>query len=317
MNYYVGIDLGGSNIAAGVVDEAFQIISYETVKTKPFRPAEQICDDMALLAHKAVAGAGLQMQEIAWVGIGSPGTVNRKTGIVGVSHNLGFLHTPLRALMEERLQTVVYIENDANTAAYAEAKVGCAQGLENILAITLGTGVGGGLILDGRLYSGSQGAGGELGHMGIVKDGWPCSCGRRGCLEAYASASGLIKMTQQALKDYPQSLMHQMLGEGKKISGRTAFCAFRAKDQAAQEVVGKYVEYLAYGLVNYSNIFAPEAIVVGGGIGREGELLLDLLRNSMRKELAGSLASLPKLLCARLGNEAGIIGAALLGNLDA
>ncbi len=312
MQHYLGIDLGGTNIAVGVLDESYRIIARARLKTRAIRPAAEICDDMAKAARMAAEQAGISIADLPWVGVGSPGSVNPKAGVVGYSGNLGFRDVPLAAMMQERLGVTVYTENDANAAAYGEALAGAAKGVSNVLAITLGTGVGGGVILDGKILSGRDGAAGELGHMGIVVGGRPCSCGRNGCIEAYASATGLIRLTREAMEQHPESRLWELAPSLEQVDGKTAFDALRLGDAVGAAVVDEYVEYLAYALVNYINIFAPELIVLGGGISHEGEPFLERIRRAMEGKVFGGVNH-TRLACATLGNDAGIIGAALLG----
>ena len=232
--YYLGIDLGGTNIVAGVVDENYKIIAKESCKTNVPRPEEEICDDMALVAKKALAAAKLTNDDISFVGIGVPGAVNGETGMIEYAANLGFHNWPIVKMMEERLGTKVKIENDANAAALGEYLAGAAKGSKNAVAITLGTGVGGGIIIDGKIYSGSNFAGAELGHTVIVYNGWKCGCGRHGCWEAYASASGLIKMTKEAIladSEKGACMLRLVGGDINKVNGITAFNAMREGDE--------------------------------------------------------------------------------------
>ena len=317
MKYYVGIDLGGTNIAVGVVDEEYRIVGRASVKTNCPRPAEEIADDMAKAAFMAVEDAGVSMDQVEWIGIGSPGTVDKEQGVVVYANNLDFHNVPVAKLIGERTGRKVYMDNDANAAAYGESIAGAAKGYKNVLAITLGTGVGGGIIIDGRIYGGFSNCGAELGHMGIVYDGRPCTCGRKGCIEAYASATGLINLTKEAMKDHPASIMWQMVdGDLNKVNGRVAFDAMRKGDETGAQVVDQYISYLAYGVSNFINMFQPEILVIGGGIGKEGENLLVPLREKVKKE---TYAKRPEdetqILSAKLGNDAGIIGAAFLGNM--
>lgn len=314
MKYYVGIDLGGTNIAVGIVDENFQIISRAKLKTNAIRPAEAICDDMAKAVGMALESAGIAIGAVQWVGVGTPGTVNPATGVIGFANNLGFYNVPMKAMLEERLHTRVFIENDANAAAYGEAVAGAAKGIDNMMAITLGTGIGGGVLIEGKMLTGVNGAGGELGHMGIVKGGRHCTCGRDGCIEAYASATGLINLTKEAMEKNKESAMWKHAKTLDEVGGRTAFEALREGDAAGEAVVNEYVEYLAYGLVNYINIFAPKLIVIGGGISKEGEPFLERIRRAMAQDVYGGVIA-TQIACAQLGNDAGIIGAAFLGNL--
>lgn len=316
--YYLGIDLGGTNIVAGVVDENYNIIAKESCKTNVPRPEKAICDDMAKLAEKAVVSAGITMDDIEWVGIGVPGAVNRETGIIEYSANLYFHNWNVVGMMQERLNKKVIIENDANAAALGEFLAGAAKNSKNAVAITLGTGVGGGIIIDGKIYSGSNFAGAELGHMVIVYDGRECACGRKGCWETYASATGLINLTKDAIREEAQkgSYMLKMVGgDIDKVSGITAFKAMREGDATGKAVVAKYIEYLACGVTNVINIFQPDVLCIGGGISREGETLLAPLREIVERERYTKHNAKQTVICAaELGNDAGIIGAAFLGN---
>lgn len=314
--YYLGIDLGGTNIVAGVVDEKYKIIAKADCKTAVPRPESEICDSMALMAQRALKKAKLTMDDIGVVGIGVPGAVNPKTGIVEFSTNL-FLHNwEIVKMMEERLGKKILIENDANAAAYGEFLAGAAKGATNAVAITLGTGVGAGIIINGKIYSGSNYAGAEMGHMVIVYNGRDCTCGRKGCWETYSSATGLINMTKEAiLSERPDSsyMLKQVNGDLNKVSGLTAFNAMRAGDAAGTAVVEKYISYLACGIVNAINIFQPDVLCIGGGISREGETLLSPLRTLVEQERYTKHNDKQTVICtAELGNDAGIIGAAFL-----
>ena len=315
MGYYIGIDLGGTNIAAGVVDEAFQIVGKASAPTGAFRPAEQIADDMAATARQALEKAGVSIEQVEWVGIGTPGNVNPTTGIVGSAYNLGFQDTPLAALLEERLGKKVFLENDANAAAYGELMSGAAKGLSTTIMITLGTGVGGGIIIDGRIQSGFNYKGGELGHVGMVYQGVPCTCGRRGCIESYCSVSALIRITREAMQLNMKSKMWELAENSlDKVNGRTAFDAMREGDSAAKAVVDQYIDYLAFAISGLINAFQPQAIVIGGGISKEGETLLGPLRErAYPQTFHHEPDRCTKMIQAVLGNDAGIIGAALLG----
>ena len=312
--YTIGIDLGGTNIVAGVVDENYRIIGTAKRKTLLPRPAQGIVEDMAEAAREAVAASGLTMDDIASVGVGSPGTCNADTGIVEYSNNLRFENLPLRDLLKDMLGKEIYIENDANAAALGEAVAGAARGAQSCICITLGTGVGGGIIIDGKVYGGFNFAGAELGHTVIVVDGEPCTCGRNGCWESYASATALISQTKSAMQANPDSKMWQISGSIGKVDGRTAFDAMRAGDTAGKQVVDRYINYIACGLVNVINIFQPEVLCIGGGICKEGDTLLKPLEEYIKRERYSKFSSHQTRLCvAELGNDAGIIGAAVLG----
>ena len=312
--YSIGIDLGGTNIAAGLVDDNFTILATANRKTQLPRPSAEIVADMAAVAREAATNAGVSFDKIASVGVGCPGTCNGDTGIVEYSNNLRFEQVSLRDDLAALLGCSVYVENDANAAALGEAMAGAARGTRSSVCITLGTGVGGGTIVDGKIISGANFAGGELGHTVIVVDGDVCTCGRRGCWEAYASATGLINMTKRAMAEYPESLMHKLAQEMGHVSGRTAFDAMRAGDPAGERVVQRYIRYTAAGLINVVNIFQPEVLSIGGGICNEGETLLAPLRAYLEEERYSKHSVIQtRLVRAELGNQAGIIGAAALG----
>lgn len=311
--YTVGIDLGGTNIVAGVVNDAFEIVASAKCKTNLPRKSEEIMDDMARVAREAVTAAGLTFSDIAYVGIGSPGTCNVETGEVEYSNNLGFEHLMLGPLMQERLGVPVYIENDANAAALGEVKAGAARGAHSCVCITLGTGVGGGIIIDDKIYEGFNFAGAELGHTVIVVDGEPCTCGRHGCWESYASATALIRQTKRAMETHPDSKMWEVAGSLDEVNGLTAFDAMRAGDAAGTAVVERYIEYVACGISNMINIFQPDVLCIGGGVCKEGETLLAPLRDIVAKERYSKHSLRQTPICvAALGNDAGVIGAACL-----
>lgn len=315
MKYYVGIDLGGTNIVAGVADENYRILSKASTKTNCPRPAEEIIADMAKMAAEAVEKAGLSMDQIESIGVGTPGTANAATGIIEYSNNLGFSNVPMAEIMQQHIQKPVYVENDANAAAYGEFVAGAARGVNDAVCITLGTGVGSGIIIDGKIYSGFNFAGAELGHSVIEVDGAPCTCGRKGCFEVYSSATGLIRMTREAMEQDKSSRMWDMsASEGNRVTARLAFDAMRAGDASAKTVVDKYIKYLAIGIANVINIFQPEILCVGGGVCNEGDALLVPMKERVSKEVySRSPEGQTKIVIAQLGNDAGLIGAAFLG----
>ena len=317
--YRIGVDLGGTNIAVGLVDENYRIVLKESTPTGAERPGEAVVDDIAKLCKKVCVEAGITVADVAAVGIATPGIADYNTGVVRYSCNLNFRNFPLADLLKERFPVEnVHIENDANAAAWGEAIAGAAKGTTNSLMITLGTGVGGGIIIDGKVYSGFNCAGGELGHAVIVAGGRPCGCGRKGCWEAYSSATGLINMTKDKLaaceKEKRATVMTELVEKYGKVNGRVAFDAMRLGDEAGKEVVDEYVYYLGIGLANMVNLFQPEVLSIGGGISNEGKVLLDLVEPIVRAEqYGGDFADLTQLRIAELKNDAGIIGAATLG----
>lgn len=315
--YRIGIDLGGTNIVAGVVNDEYKIIGKGKIKTNMPRPAEEIADDMAKAVLIAIEDAGLTLDDIEVLGIGSPGAINPIDGIVTYANNLNFHNLPITAMMKERIGKDFYVENDANAAAYGEYIAGAGAGTKNFIAITLGTGVGGGIIIDGKIYSGSNFAGGELGHTVINMNGEKCTCGRSGCWEAYASATALINQTAQAMRRYPDSLMWQLCdGDINNVSGITAFNAMRGNDPVGRMVVERYCEYVAVGIANMINIFQPDVICIGGGISNEGDTLINPIKEYVEGDnYARSVTDKAVIKTAALGNDAGIIGAAYLCDL--
>lgn len=311
MKYYIGIDLGGTNIVAGVVDENYQILTKASVKTNLPRPEQKIAADMAAVARQAAEEAGLSLDQIEWVGVGTPGIANSATGIIEYSNNLGFCNTPMVQYLEEALGRPAFIENDANAAAYGEYVAGAAKGAKHAVCITLGTGVGGGIIIDGKIYCGSNFGGAEIGHTVIDVNGPMCSCGRKGCFEVFSSATGLIRMTKEALAAHPESAMK----DEERITGRTAFNYMRAGDETAKQVVDDYIRYLAAGITNTINIFQPDVLCIGGGVCNEGDPLLLPMKEIVKKEVyTRNSPKNTEIVIAKLGNDAGIIGAAFLGN---
>ena len=312
----IGIDLGGTNIVAAVVNDEYEMVGKAKIPTATPRSADEIFDDIAKVCKEAMAQAGVTIKDIFSVGIGTPGTVN-KEGVIEFANNLGFVNVPAKEMLIERLGIEnVYVDNDANCAALGEAQAGSGHGAKDFIAVTLGTGVGSGVIINGKIIAGVNNAGGECGHSVIVVDGEPCTCGRKGCWEAYASATALINQTKAAMEKYPDSVMHELVkANGGKVDGRTAFDAMRRGDIAGIKVVDAYVKYVACGLINLVNIFQPETICIGGGICNEGETLLRPLRRYIDSERYSVYSKIQsKIVKAELGNDAGIIGAALLGD---
>lgn len=270
---------------------------------------------MASAAKQAAEIAGLTLEDVEWVGIGAPGTANKASGIIEYSNNLGWHGVPLVKMLEERTGKKVYIENDANAAAYGEYVAGAAKDADISVMVTLGTGVGGGVVIHNKIYTGFNFAGAELGHSVIVVDGRTCTCERKGCLEAYASATGLITTTKEYMEKYKDSIMWELVEHDlSKVSGRTAFDAMRKGDAAGKQVVDSYIKYLACGITNIINTFQPDILCIGGGISHEGDTLMVPLKEIVKREVySRNSARNTEIVAASLGNDAGIIGAALLG----
>lgn len=314
--YYIGVDLGGTNIAVGIVDENYNIVKKGSVPTLADREADAIIADMANLAKRLLDECNISLDDVAYVGIASPGSVNPDTCVIEYANNLPFRNFNVAESFQKVLPVKkVLCANDANAAALGEAIAGAAKGVKDSVMITLGTGLGGGIIIDGKIYTGFNNYGAELGHVVVIHNGKPCSCGRKGCWEAYSSATGLINMTKDKMAVAKDSAMWELCGGSiDKASGRTAFAAARQGDKAAQEVVDEYISILACGIVNMINIFQPEIFIIGGGVSGEGDNLLNPLNALVDSEQYGMRNDKKtRLKIATLGNDAGIIGGAVLG----
>ena len=314
--YRIGIDLGGTNIAVGIVNDEHKIVVKKTTPTLAKRPPEEIVADMARVCLEACAELKIDIKDVANIGIASPGIANPVNGCVEYAYNLPFLRFPIFQLLSDGLgidRSVIKIANDANAAAWGEAVAGAAKGSANSIMVTLGTGVGGGIIINNKILVGFNSAAGEIGHIVIEQDGAPCGCGRRGCWEAYSSATALIRMTKEAVEECKKTGRYTSMLKAERISGRTACDAMRAGDEVGTEVYNKYVKYLATGITNLVNIFQPEVISLGGGVSNEGQSLIDAITPLVRAEqYGGDVVALTQLRIATLGNDAGIIGAAAL-----
>ncbi|MEG2931214.1 MAG: ROK family protein [Ruthenibacterium sp.] len=315
MKYYLGIDLGGTNIATGVIDEKFQFVASHNVATLGARQFDVVVRDMAEAAREVLKKAGLSEKDIEYVGIGAPSTIEPETQHLVFANNLGWKNVDLAGEFQKNWDIPVRVANDADCAALGESLAGAAKGFRNVLMLTLGTGVGGSFIMEQKIFLGGNGYGCEPGHSTLVYNGFPCTCGRRGCLEAYASVTALIRETLEMVAAYPNSLMREMCNyDMRKVSGRTAFDAAKKGDEAALRVVENYVGYLAAGIGSLVTSFRPAVVILGGGLSNEGEYLLEPVRRLVRETVyAADLMEPPAILKAALGNDAGIIGAALLG----
>ncbi len=320
MKYTIGIDLGGTNIAAGICDKDLNLIVKGSVPTMASRNTELIIKDMASLALDLMKRASIDISDIEYVGIASPGSVNPETGIVEHSNNIQMSNFPISEIFKKYFPIEnVYIANDANAAALGEAIAGSAKGAGVAVMITLGTGVGGGVVINGKIFAGGLNASGaELGHTVIVSGGRQCTCGRRGCFEAYASATALIKMTEEKITELKfkgiPTLMNNEVEEMGKISARIAFNAMKKGDKYGKEVCDEYIKYLAEGITNMVNIFQPHILCIGGGVCNEKEYLTDPLIEIVNSDQYTHNNKIKtKIVTASLGNDAGIIGAACLG----
>lgn len=317
---YIGIDLGGTNIAVGLVQDDYRIVDKISTPTKREREFFEIMADAANLINSLLERNELTISSVRSIGIGAPGVIDVNNKMLLYISTFPNIHNAsFKNELEKYFPNVpVYVENDANAAAYGEVLAGAAREFNDVIMITLGTGVGGGVVIDKKIYSGFNHAGSELGCMVINFNGPLCDCGRKGCFEVYASATALIRQTKEIIQEYPNSIIHTMIDHNyEKINGKTAFDAAKMNDEAGEKIVSRYVEYLGVGIVNLINIFQPEAIVIGGGICKEGEYLLSRL-NPYVEQFIYTPDGVPtaKLLTAELGNDAGIIGAAMLWKMQ-
>ncbi len=311
MKYYLGIDLGGTNIAAGIVDENGDIIQKYSEKTEADGVSfEALVKRIADVGKKCTALCGVN---ISAVGMGTPSCINPETGLLVNANNLGWQNVPLKSEMERHFNCPVYIQNDAACAALGEAFAGAAKGSQSAVMITLGTGVGGGIILDGRLFNGCDGMGAEIGHTKLVYHGEHCTCGQHGCFESYASATALIRQAKAAVEKNPDSQINKLSDKNGGITAKTVFDAAELGDETATSVVQQYISYLSAGISSLVAVFRPQTVIIGGGVSKAGDYLIKPLRQKLYEDVfAAEQIGAPDVVTATLGNDAGIIGAALL-----
>lgn len=311
--YYIGIDVGGTNLAAGLVDEKLHIIYRKNKATDRSAGVEQMADELAVLVEELLAEASVSKESVHCIGMGVPGTANLKTGQIEYANNLPFCQGNLRQLLAEKTGIKVYMDNDANAAAWGEYLV-CESKPSSFVMVTLGTGVGCGVILNGKLFRGVNYAAGEIGHMTIKRNGRPCPCGRKGCLELYASAEALVQQAKKKMLKKENSVLWQLCDNNiEEMNGRKFFEAVRMEDKCACKVRDRFVKYLSEGLLDLINMLQPEVICIGGGISKAGDCFMPQV-NARIAEVVYSKDSADNTLLtvAQLGNDAGIIGAAML-----
>ncbi len=309
--YYFGIDIGGTFIKGAIVTEDGGIVIKDKVPTECSRGEDGVVENIVKLCNSLLCAANMKLTDIEAIGMGVPGMIDSAAGVVVASNNLGWQNFEIAKKVSDATGLRTKIENDANAAALGEMIFGYGGVYKNIILLTLGTGVGGGIIIDGKVVSGNRGAGAELGHAVIEAGGEPCTCGRRGCLETYASATAIIRDTKRAMQAHSESRLWEV-GSLEAVNGKTAF-DFYASDKYAKEVVDSYIEHLACGVTNYANIFRPDAIILGGGVCAQGDALIDPIKKIVSEEIfAGGLGPQVEILVAKLGNDAGSLGAAAL-----
>ena len=313
---YIGIDIGGTNLKAGLVDEMGNLLATKKIKVSQISDNDSLVWTLVSLIQDLCQATDVPIGQIASVGVGVPGTVEIHSGAILYTCNLPLQNVPLRKLFHRYLPMPLLIENDANCAALADYHVGAGRESKRFITITLGTGIGGGIIHNGKIYHGANGMAGEVGHMSIEMGGEPCPCGRRGCWERYASATALKRLTSRVLAENPDSILRTVVDENAgHVSGQSAFIAARRGDPVGQSICHTYIAYLADGIANLINLFQPDTLAIGGGVSNEEDrsLLLPLRREVERLTIPCSEDKRTKIVKVELGNQAGIIGAALLG----
>lgn len=311
---YIGIDVGGTGIQMGVVDEKGQIIAKGAIVTRTDIPFEDQVKAMADCALETLEKSGHTLIELASIGLGIPGIADQKTGVVPFCTNLGWKNVPLRETFQKYIDKPIFIDNDATVAGLAESVAGVSANTDSSVFLTLGTGVGAGIVIRGKVWSGFHGVGSEVGHMIMEIDGEPCSCGNRGCLERYTSATAIIRMAREAVAKHPDSLIMSLCGgDPSLINAKMVFDAAREGDEQGLKVFRRYARYLGQAIATIVNFFDPEVIVLGGGVSKAGKFLLDAVREEAPKYCIFKSMPISRIELAKLGPDAGIIGAAMLG----
>lgn len=311
---YIGIDVGGTSIKAGVVDESGHILHKDSCASQLERGATAMIDDMAALSLRVLAESGHTLDEVASVGIGIPGMLDPRTGRVPFCTNLKWHDVPLMEMMRARIDKPIFANNDATVAGLAEHVAGVCRGAKNSVVVTLGTGVGGGVVLDDKVFMGPHGIATEVGHMITVAGGEMCTCGNRGCWERYASATAIIRMGRESAQLHPDGAIARAVGgDLGKITAKTVMDLAKEGDPQAKEIFDKYVYYLCVGIVNLINCIDPEVIALGGGVSKAGDFLLNAVRAKLPEMIFYKTMPYARIELATLGNDAGIIGAAMLG----
>lgn len=311
---YVGIDVGGTGIKVGITDETGAILNQGEVPTLVGRPYPEIIRDMGQCMLAVLRESGYQEQDVGSIGVGIPGAADNRNGKVIFCTNMGWSNVPLRDELQKYLNKPVYIGNDATLAGFAESLCGVSAGCHSSVFMTLGTGVGSGIVIDGKPWDGFHGVGGELGHIPMDIGGEPCSCGNHGCLERYCSATAVIRMGRQAMQLHPESMIHELCeGDPEKLNAKMVFDAAKEGDDVAMKIFHRYVDYMCKAVYIIIAFLDPEMIVLGGGISKAGSFLLDAIRARIPCYLLFKTLPYSRVEIAKLGAQAGMIGAAMLG----
>ncbi len=309
MKYTIGVDIGGTNIAVGIVDEKFNVIIKDSFKTNAPRSAEDICEDIFKTYSELIKRINISIEDISEIGIACPGII--KNGTVVSATNLKFENVDLKSIVEKRTGLRCEVCNDANAVALAEYIVSDDKNIHSLVAVTIGTGIGGGIVIDGKIIDGFNGAGAELGHITVEKDGRSCACGNKGCLETYCSASALVKETKKAMIDNPDSKLWEICKDINEVDGKTVFIAAELGDNVSKEVLDTFLNYLSIGVINMITLLQPEVLCIGGGMSKEKDALIEPLKKLViENSLTQNLAEKTKIKTAVLFNDAGIVGAA-------
>lgn len=314
MKYYLGLDVGGTNLAAGIVDEKFNVVTKAVLPAGAGRSIEEITADMIHVCEMAAKKGDMKLEDFPVLGIGMPSYVNPATQLLVHANCFGWRNVPIFSYLEKHYKGQIFIENDANCAALGEVLAGNAKGYQNVIMLTLGTGVGSGIILDGKIYAGADLMGAELGHIKLIYRGQRCTCGQLGCADTYCSARGLAQQAREALESGADSLMRELCEENlEKLDSRLVFEAVAKKDKVASEVLEQYMDYLVAAMSTFTTIFRPEVFILGGGVANAGKALTEPLQKSLLvNTFAGAEIGVPEIKLAACGDDAGIIGAAFL-----
>lgn len=312
---FIGVDLGGTNIAVGIVDELGELKFQNSRPTRRERKPDEIIEDIIDLINEVINDSGIEKQEIKAIGIGIPGLADPKTGNVIEIINLNWKKIPLKDPMEKALGIPVFIDNDATLAGLAEYEAGAMKGKKSGVFMTLGTGVGGGIIIDGKIHTGHNGIGSEIGHMIVGENYYDCNCGRNGCLETFASSTALINYTKKLINEenIETIISEKIDGDINNLNGKIIFHAAVRGDKLANKAVDRFAKYLSIGIINIISVIDPEIFVLGGGISKAGTFLLDKIRAEVLKSKYFKTLPVGDIVLAELSNDAGIIGAAMLG----
>lgn len=311
---YIGIDVGGTGIQVGVVDEGGHILHRGAIVTRTDIPYQDQIKAMADCVLDTLAQNNVPLSEVKSIGVGVPGIAIPRTGVVPFCNNLGWHDVPFIDEFRKHIDKPVFVDNDATVAGLAEYVAGVSAGTDSSVFITLGTGVGGGIIIHGKAWSGFHGVGSEIGHITMDLDGESCNCGNRGCLERYCSATAIINMARKAMADHPESsIMALCGGDVSRINAKMVFDAAREGDETAGAIFQRYVSYLAQAINTIICFLDPEIIVLGGGVSKAGDFLLDAVRRELPRYILFKSMPYARIELAQLGPDAGIIGAAMLG----